>query len=205
MGYKWDVFISYRRMPIPKRWMEEMFLPFFKDHLGEALGGREVKIFKDTDGIEGGANWSNNIKNALATSRCLVPILIPSYFHSEWCTKEIAVIHYRQEQLGFTTVNNPNGLIVPLKIHDGDFFPKIAQELQISDFNEFYRVGAGVESTDLYVRLQDKLLVWIESVAKAINRAPDWNPDWLTDEWLETSNEKFLIDRSEINIQNPTL
>lgn len=205
MGYNWDVFISYRRDTIPQRWLEETFLPLFKHYLRESLGGREVNIYRDTECIEGGANWRNNIKKALATSKCIVPILIPSYFHSDWCTKEIAVIYHRQKQLGLATINNPKSLIIPLKVRDGIFFSEKIKEIQILDCNNYYRVGAGVESTDLYIKLQDKLSVWIEDVALAINNAPDWNSDWLTDDWLEISNQEFLMTQNEFNIKTPKL
>lgn len=204
MGYQYDVFISYRRKEIPKRWLEEMFLPLFRDYLEESLGGRKVKIFRDEDGIEGGANWSNKIKLALAKSRCMVPILIPSYFHSDWCTKEIAVLYHRQKSLGFNTLTNPNGLIIPLKIRDGIFFPENIKELQILDCNDFYRVGSGVEGTELYIKFQDKLLTWIENVAEAIRNAPEWDRDWLEDNWLEVPSTSFRID-GNINIEHPRL
>lgn len=204
MGYEWDVFISYRRKDIPKRWLEEIFLPLFKDYLEEALGGRKVLIFRDETGIEGGANWRNTIKRALATSKCLVPILIPSYFHSEWCTKEFAVMYNRQLDLGFNSIASPKGLIIPLKIQDGKHFPIKVTEIQILDCNDYYRVGTGVELTGLYVNLQNTLLNWVETVAEAINNAPPWNSLWLEDEHLEVSNEQFLINYP-ITISQPFL
>jgi len=204
MGYEWDIFISYRRKEIPKKWMENVFLPLFEDYLEEELGGRKVKIFRDTDGIESSANWKSSIKRALATSKCIVPILIPSYFRSEWCTKEISVIYKRQIHLGYNTVQNPNGLIIPLKIHDGIHFPKEIKEIQILDCNDFYRVGPSVEGTQLYIKLQDTLLKWVSDVAKSINGAPEWNPKWLTEEWLEEIENPFLLNHN-IKISNPTL
>ncbi|MDW3192999.1 MAG: toll/interleukin-1 receptor domain-containing protein [Cytophagales bacterium] len=59
-------------------------------------GRKEVKVFRDKEGIESGDNWRLKIKRALATSKYLVPILLPSYFHSEWYTKEIAAIYHRK-------------------------------------------------------------------------------------------------------------
>lgn len=204
MDYDWDVFISYRRKQIPIRWLEEMFLPLFVDYLEEALGGRKVKIYRDVEGIEGGDNWKKNIKSALAKSRCIVPVLLPSYFHSNWCTKEFAVIYHRQIELGFNSMENPNGLIIPLKIRDGDFFPEKVKDLQIFNCNDFYRVGKGVESTELYIKFQEQLSKWVENVARAINNAPPWNPEWMKDKWLEIPSDDFNIIES-FNIPSPKL
>lgn len=204
MSYQYDIFISYRRKAIPKRWLEEMFLPLFTDYLEESLGGGTLKIFRDEKAIESGDHWKNKIKNALATSKCIVPILLPSYFHSEWCLKELAIIHNRQIKLGYNTLKNPSGLIIPLKIRDGDFFPKEIKDLQIFDCNDFYRVGKGVENTELYLNFQNKLIVWIEEVAKAVKNAPEWNKDWLNEDWLDISTDKFAINQ-DFKMKQPEL
>lgn len=203
MAYEWDIFISYKRDELPKLWMEETFLKLFKGYLKEALGGREIKIYRDVEGIEGGANWPNSIKRALATSRCLVPILLPSYFQSEWCTKEMAVIYHRQERLGYSTVNNPGGLIVPLKIHDGDDFPPFVNNLQILDCNDYFIVGEAFTLTPGYVDFQRMLMKWVGDVAKAVKRAPEWNPEWLEEKWLEVPHNQFMTD--QINAPAPKL
>ncbi|MFN0013657.1 MAG: TIR domain-containing protein [Saprospiraceae bacterium] len=80
MAYEYDVFISYRRESDPKEWTQNIFLPKFEAYLREESGKKNLKIFLDEQGIEGGDYWEDTLKIALAKSRCLVPVLMPSYF-----------------------------------------------------------------------------------------------------------------------------
>ena len=192
MAYKYDVFLSYSRMEPHNEWSIKMFYPLFLSYLKEELN-RDAEIFVDTQGIEGGSNWGLKIKNALAHSRCMVSILSPAYFRSIWCVKEFSVIDYRQKQLGYNTIQNPTGLIVPLRIYDGQHFPQFVNEIQILDCRDFFRVGEGVKQTQLYIDLQTKILQWIPDVATSVLSAPDWNEDWLRDTWLEAPSGNYQI------------
>jgi TIR domain-containing protein len=188
MAYQYDVFLSYNRKYPHGKWVNETFYPFFKSYLEDALNIKEVKIFKDTDDIKSGQAWPAKIKNALIHSRILVCILSPAYFHSEWCKKEFAIIDYRQRQCGYMTTENPNGLIVPIKIFDGEHFPEyVNDELQIDDFNRFLRIGIELAATPLYIEFQDRLIAWVDSVAHAYNHAPPWNNNWVHPDWIEES------------------
>ena len=112
MAYQYDVFISYKSES--KDWVLKAFLPLFERHLQEALGGRKPSIFMDMQRIENGDAWRNTLRYALAHSRCVVAVLTPSYFHSEWCTKELSVMLHRAKQHGLLTKEIPGGLIAPL-------------------------------------------------------------------------------------------
>lgn len=204
MAYKYDVFISYRRENTSKRWVEESFLPIFRSFLSEALGGREVTIFRDVEGIEGGQNWKAKICRALAYSKCLVPVFLPSYFHSEWCVRELSIIYDRQKKCGLNTIERPNGLIIPLKVRDGKYFPEKLQEINILNCNDYYRIGGGFETTPRFVDFQDILSKWVEEVANAIEGAPEWDESWLSEDYLSFTINEFSISR-EIKMQTPML
>jgi hypothetical protein len=185
MAYKYDVFLSYNRKFPHGKWVNETFYQFFKSYLEDALNIRETRIFKDTDEIYSGQAWDLKIKNALIHSKIMVCVLSPAYFQSEWCKKEFAIMDYRQVQSGFLTIDNPNGLIVPIKIFDGEHFPPYANSLQIADFNKFSRLG--LEKTPLYTDFQEHLLAWMPNVTHAYNNAPEWNNDWKHPGWIEKS------------------
>jgi hypothetical protein len=194
MAYEYDVFLSYNRKYPHGKWVNENFYPLFKSYLEDALDIKEVKIFKDIEEIKSGQAWDSKIKSALLHSRIMVSIFSPAYFHSEWCKKEFAVIDYRQRRSGYQTVENPNGLIVPIKIFDGEHFPDyVNQTLQISDFNKYSRLGIDTSPTPLFVEFQDNLILWIKSVAHAYTNAPDWNEEWKNPDWINKSWEN--IDR----------
>ncbi len=184
MSYQYDVFLSYNRKFPHGQWVDEIFYPLFIPYLEDALN-EEVSIFRDMEEIEGGSAWPQRLKNALAHSKCMVSVLSPSYFRSEWCMKEFVVMHHRQRQLGYLTVEKPNGLIIPLNLFDGEYFPDYANELQMLDCRNFNGVGEGMKRTQLYIDFQGVLQEWVCDVAKTVNNAPDWDAVWLSDGWLD--------------------
>lgn len=197
MAYEYDVFISYRRESDPKEWTQDIFLPKFKAYLGAELG-KTLNIFIDKQGIEGGQYWEDTLKIALAKSKCLVPVLMPSYFQSEWCVREFSVLYHRQEQL----VPKPNSLIVPFVIWDGDHFPPPAKALQYFPCHEYYLTGKGFLDSPRYLEFQEKLKDWVVDVAKAIRSAPAWDSNWLDDTWLNLPFGNLLLD-DELKILQP--
>lgn len=189
MAYQYDVFISYEREPLAAEWTKETFRPTFESFLRQELGKKDLKIFIDEQGIGGGQYWETTLKHALATSKCLVPVLMTSYFQSEWCVREFAVMHHRQERL----VRKPQGLIVPFVIWDGDSFPDPAKAIQQIDCKTYYNPAKAFRKTTKFVDFQEKLKEWVIPVAKAVRAAPAWSEDWLSNEWLDLPIDNFLI------------
>ena len=107
MNYKYDVFLSYNRKFPHGQWVDEIFYPLFVPYLGDALN-KDVSVFKDTEDIEVGSSWPQRLRNALACSKCMVSILSPSYFRSEWCLQEFAVMHHRQNRLALASNGKPS-------------------------------------------------------------------------------------------------
>jgi len=184
MAYKYDVFLSYNCKLPHGVWVTDAFLPLFKSYLEEALNVREVTIFKDNQEIYAGQDWDRKIKNALLHSRIMVSIFAPAYFNSEWCKKEFLIMDYRQRKCGYMSNQNPNGIIVPIKISDGDSFPEYAHSFQMSNFNLFSRVGLQAIKTQRFIDFQDSLLDWVESVAHAHRNAPAWDDNWKHPDWI---------------------
>ncbi len=94
---------------------------------------------------------------------------------------------HRERTLGFRTATKPEGLIVPVTLHDGARFPTYAKSIQYADWTKYARVGDGFKKTERFVEFQDQIIEWAEDVALAINGAPDWDADWLTDDWLNAA------------------
>lgn len=203
MAYQYDVFVSYRRKS--KNWVHEYFLPLFEYHLQEAVGGRAINIFVDTEDIEGGDAWPQRLHHALAHSKCLVPVLLPSYFHSAWCVKELAIMEARCRRNGLWSIQNPGGLIVPVCISDGDFFPDSVKEIQALPCHDYHRTGPGFRNLEPYTRFEEAIMGWTVQVARAIERAPDWNQDWLTKEWLEVAIDHLLLSETSIIPPQPRI
>ncbi len=184
MSYQYDVFLSYNRKFPHGQWVDEIFYPLFVPYLEDALN-QKVLIFKDTEEINTGSAWPHRLKNAAVHSKCMVSIFSPAYFLSEWCMKEFAIMFYRQKQLGYLTQKNPDGLIVPVKIFDGEHFPEYANFLQMLDCRDLFLVGEGMKQAKSYMDLQTRLQRWVYNVAKVIKNAPEWDNQWLEKHWLE--------------------
>ncbi len=198
MAYEYDVFISYRREPDSKDWTQNIFLPKFKHYLSEQLGKKNLSVFVDEQGIEGAQYWADTLKIALAKSRCLVPVLMTSYFQSEWCAREFAVMHHRQEQL----VQKPQGLIAPFVIWDGNDFPAPVKAIQNFPCHDYYFTHRGFLDSGTFFEFQQKLKKWVAQVAHAVQAAPAWDADWLTDKWLDLPLDDFLLP-DDLSIPQP--
>lgn len=196
MAYKFDIFLSYNRKHPHGQWVNDIFYPLFIPYVEDALN-RRISVFKDDREILSGANWERTILSSLLKSRIMVPVLSPSYFMSEWCMREFQVMHYRQIQLGYMTNDNPSGIIVPLTINDGDYFPECVKSIQILDCKNYFRVGDGFKATPRFVELQDKLLRWADEVAHAINIAPTWSTDWSNENWITDSKNTIDLSTSK--------
>ena len=185
MPYTHDVFLSYSHDYPFGEWVKDPFLPLFQGYLTASLG-RAGQIFSDRD-IPAGNSWPERLRNALATSRTLVGIWSPNYFISDWCQCECLFMLHREHAFGFRTPTNPDGLIVPVTLHDGDRFPNYARAVQYADWIKYARVGEGFKKTERYVEFQDRISDWADDVARAINAAPDWDAEWLTEDWLNAA------------------
>lgn len=182
MSYEHDVFVSYMHDSSMEGWVHQHFLPFLKTFVGNALN-RHINVFVDRTGITAGDSWPLRLRSALAQSRCLVPIWSPLYFHSEWCRKELAVMLHREQESGFRTVHNPGGIVVPVNVFDGSFFPDRAKQIQWLDLTKFWVAGDGFSKTERYVEFQDTLRDWAVGVASAIAKAPKWQRHWADEDW----------------------
>ncbi len=202
MAYQYDVFLSYSRRNISANWVNDIFMPLFKDYLDGAVG-RGTKVFQDINGIEGNDAWDSRLKNALAHSKTMVCIWIPQYFDSEWCRRELAVFLNREKIHNFRTTQQPQGLICPINIFDGQHFPAYVANMQYCDCVKYNRTGEGFKQTVGYNDLQEVLQNFAYDVAKAINIAPAWQTEWLQPKFLDTPYTNLTKQVEKAKMKNP--
>lgn len=190
MNYKYDIFLSYTRKHPHSQWVNDVFFPLFVPYVEDALNSK-IKVFKDDREIQAGSDWEHIILNSLLHSRVMVPILSPSYFMSEWCRREFQVFHYRQIKQGFMCEKNPYGLIVPVRINDGDFFPDCVKKIQSLDCRNHFRIGEGFKMTIRYIELQDKLISWANEVAQALINSKKTSFKLESINWLDESRREI--------------
>lgn len=203
MAYQYDVFISYRSTS--REWVREVFLPTFEHFLEEEVG-KDVSIFADWHDIGAGDAWNERLKNGLAFSKCLVSLLLPTYFESEWCKKEFAVFENRSHQHGMLSFAMPHGLIIPIILHGlgGRPFPNAVDEKQCLNYQKYYVPSTGgYKRLKKYLKLQEEIKSLARTVAQTLQNTPDWHPDWQQNSWLEVSTAHLTI--PNFTVQQPRI
>lgn len=185
MSYKYDVFLSYRNIDEIKLWLEDIFLPKLKSYLHLELG-HEPAIYYSPEAIKTGDEWRENLKKGLVYSKCLIPIWAPPYFSSEWCTSECNIFLHREKKLGFRTIENVKGLVLPVVVFDGDKFPDFAKDIQCAKFQDYFYYGKGFRDSYQFFEFDQKFRQWVqEDVAPVIENSPKWDKKWLQKTWLD--------------------
>ena len=192
MGYRYDVFISYKSGPLFGSWVIEYFYPMFEERLKEELAGykRKANIFLDKHDIPVGTELIEKLKQSVAYSRCLVAIWSPKYFYSKWCMSECAIMLNRQHKLGYPK-QKPEGLILPVVVKHGENYPEFAENINWFDCTRYARTAEGFRYTPKYVEFEEKMIAFVANVAKSVCDAPAWNRKWLEKEWIDEPVNQF--------------
>src|SRR5262245_4707024 len=114
-GYLFDIFISYKRDPETRIWIEKHLRPLLNTHVGYEVG-RPLQIFID-DQLETGANWPIQLGENLARSRILLALWSKPYFSSKWCVLEMSHMLARDKHNRRRAKFNAPGLVCPVVIH----------------------------------------------------------------------------------------
>lgn len=178
MGYRHDIFISYRRDTEVLGWINDHFLPLLKTNVTFELG-REPDVFVDQQ-LEVGGIWPFGLADSISRSRILISLWTKTYLFSEWCTLEMSHMLERDKKTGFRTPDNPYSLIIPVIIHDGETPPpeiSLVQKIEITSFFTV-RMHKYSESAE---KLSQALYLKAGAIASAIRRAPEWEDNWKID------------------------
>ncbi|HMG15999.1 MAG TPA: TIR domain-containing protein [Saprospiraceae bacterium] len=186
MDYEFDIFISYRRGGLTRKWVTDIFIPLLNDIIFLELG-KEPLFYLDTQ-LEVGVAWPLSLGKALSKSKVIIPLWSVTYMESNWCKCEISHMLEREVKTGFKTFENNKGLVFPTIINDGENLPISISFSQKADVKNFYVPVMNMESKsaeDFYRVLQPYGI----SIAKSIKNAPTWKEDW----GIESMNEFFKL------------
>lgn len=175
MNYTYDIFISYKRNPEADQWIKEHFEPLLA-HSVELELGYPPKIFRDNRLAEGGS-WPVDLGRALGSSKVLVSLWTKTYFHSEWCVREMATMLEREQEIGYRSDAVPNVLVLPSVLHDCDPLPNEVAHIQYGVLRSFFNVRMRRDSTKAEL-LADALTEAAPAIARAIEQAPPWQAAW---------------------------
>jgi hypothetical protein len=199
MAYKYDIFISYRRDNLTRRWIETHFVPLLEHHINLELGRKPI-IYIDTL-LENGTTWPIALGSALGASRTIIPLWTKTFLNSEWCSCEIGHMLERENKNGYRTIEKPGGLVFPTVIHDGETMPISLTTIQKIEIQECYNVRMSVDSPKAEI-LDDRLRPLGRDITDAISNAPAWKQDWQIDA-VNSFVQQFHIKEESIQSQPP--
>jgi|GEM_PF-742347 formylglycine-generating enzyme required for sulfatase activity len=117
-----------------------------------------VRIFQDIEAIRPGAEWETKIREALAASSFLIPIITPGFLQSEWCCREIAQFREMERERG------RNDLVFPIHYVNVDHVDggnsqachdpavlKYLKERQWTDFRALRNRNSGTVAFSLFI------------------------------------------------------
>ena len=125
----YNLFISYSRDN--ESWVRKFVQVITEEYLQQT--GEELEVFKDSIKLHAGARWKKRIYEAIELSSCMVAVLSPSYFKSEFCQTEWEQFKKRERILA------SNELIIPVyHIFYKEFSNRVeeGEESWISDLQE---------------------------------------------------------------------
>ena len=169
-GYKYDVFLSYRRLKETSFWIRKVRgqLALW---LSEELG-RQAEIFVDEDCIDLGSPWPDSLRAALQLSKCQVGVWSAMYFQSSWCMSEWQSFREREKIL-----NGQIPLIAPLRFSDGQHFPDEAKLTEYHDVGAYAYTQEVFWKTEQALLLEHSLKAFSKKVAKIVTDAPSFE-EW---------------------------
>ena len=137
----------------------------------------KCSVFLDENNLRPGGTFNEEIKRSLHRSRVIVPIFSTAYFRSEWCKAELDCVMRREFALGRRTQNKPIGLIFPVKLHDGKYYPKEVQNITYEDFSIFNHAAADSpfrQSQD-YLEFRKLVRQFAINLVEPIMNTPPWD------------------------------
>lgn len=175
--YEYDVFISYSRSLVISPWVNKYLYPLLQAWLNQNLGGRRARIFVDQQEMDSGVRWPQSLRDALLTSKCLVPVLSGDYFYRPWCVSEWSNFIERENVLGLNAT--PETLIVPVVFNDGEsFFDEAKTYLMNFDFKDCRSASPNFEKSEKFFVFEEKVERLAEVIANKLKTIPNFNPKW---------------------------
>jgi len=167
MGYRYDVFISYRRTELVGRWVKNHFYPEFEMRL-DACAGYATSVFCDTQ-LQEGTDWAGSLRDNLRDSKILIPIWSADYFRSKWCMTEWMNFMQRRSLVG---ASRP--IMIPICYADGQYFPPSAQAIQMKDMSKYNSPSDVFRRTERWLEFTDRIDELVETVIAALDDVPEW-------------------------------
>lgn len=152
LGTEYDVYVSARRDPFISAWLKE-FLPLFRSWVSD-LAGHDISIFLDENP---GADRAE-LRSVLDRSKCLLAIVTPAYFQSQWNKLEWDAFE----------VSRPDAIVPILLRGTYEALPAEARRIHMANFTDYVFIGEGFQKTQAYVEFQGAIRRLAERVVDLV-------------------------------------
>lgn len=175
--YEYDVFLSYRRSPTSGVWVREHLAPLLSARLND-IAPANVRLSLDQE-IETGANWPEDLKRRLKSSKVLLAVWSADYFRSAWCMAEWESFRSRNQFLVQNNVTVGRNIIYPIRYSDGRFYHEDAKQVQCNhDFSDLNHATDSFRQSAKYLDFDDKVKAVADDLLEHILAAPAWRGDF---------------------------
>ena len=196
MDYEYHIFVSYAHGELWTSWVRDIFVKRLKAYLELEIG--RLDMFVD-DQIQPGARWDGVLKREVARSRIMLCLISADYFQRDWCRREMALMMERERHLGLEGQNENYGLLIPIRLGDGDMFPDLIQRVQFQDFEDFADpdLPRGTERASQFNQNLKKLG---KTVAKTLPHVPA-----CCDTWQSFTGDDFFtqLEHKPLSVPSP--
>jgi TIR domain-containing protein len=169
VGYRYDVFISYRRAGNVERWVQNHLWPVLTECLTDHLGF-PPRVFLDTS-VRPGDQWPATVRDALRRSRTLLPVLSASYFARPWCRAEWNTFAARERSTAVPA-------IYPV-VHSGlRALPAAARRRTLVDLSPWNFPYPQFRDDARYLGFHRAVETIAEDLAEWCANAPAWSAAW---------------------------
>ena len=132
--YEYHIFVSYARGTLWADWVKDKFVPKLHFYLESEVGEKQISVDYQ---IDAGANWELNLRRRVARSQIMIALLSAAYFERDWCRREMAWMFEREKELELEGSSENYGLLIPVRLGDGDKYPELIKRVQYHDLEPF--------------------------------------------------------------------
>ena len=167
-GYQYDIFISYSPGVVYTSWIADVFLPLLSNYLNE-MGGTVSIFFERTEVINSGDQWTEALRQTLATSKILIAIVNGKYLQLAGKLMEWAAFTQRTSRY-----NTP--LAFPIKLTIGEHLhsalSNMVGETQVTDLSKYEGITRDAFNTPLFLEFSLAIQQLAKEIHAALEKAP---------------------------------
>lgn len=153
------------------------FLPLFEGYLGQEVVDKctdrhpDRMLFLDVEDVQPGMRIPPRVKHGIKHARCLVALVSPQYFCSEWCVVEWDSFMRRGQEEG-------RELVVPVIVHDGETVRTAISDTMCLNLRDYVTDAEAFKRSRKYMPFEKKVRALAERVAGIVKNAPEWKAEF---------------------------